>query len=176
MKLITHKQRGKAMRKILLISLIYSIFAATAFSADFKPTVLKLTVSPAISYQFDGKTLNIPVTVTGTPADVSFMVFTKDKGGTISKITNGFLGWHYVNKIDTCLYLSAANALVVGSNTINWNGKDKAGTAVAKGDYTYYLFGYDNKSAKVKMTSQLTPAAWNFRTILEKDSKGVALA
>ena len=164
------------MRKIVLLAAIFSIFAATAFSAPFAPTVLKMTVAPTIAYKFDGSTLNIPVQVSGVPADVSFMVFTKGKAASISKITNGFLGWHYVNNIDTCLYLSPQNALVVGSNTITWNGKDKAGTAVAKVDLTYYMFGYDNKSAKVKMTSQVNPDAWGFRTILEKDTKGIALA
>jgi len=104
------------------------------------------------------------------------MVFTKGKAGSIAKITNGYLGWHYVNNIDTCLFLNPSTAMVVGANSVSWNGKDKAGTAVAKGDYTYYLFGYDNKSAKVQMTSFLTPNPWGFRTILEKDSKGVALA
>ncbi|MDP2982824.1 MAG: FlgD immunoglobulin-like domain containing protein [Candidatus Latescibacter sp.] len=164
------------MRKIVLLAAIFSIFAATAFSAPFAPTVLKLTAAPTIAYKFDGSSLSIPVTVAGVPADVSFMVFTKGKAASISKITNGYLGWHYVNNIDTCLYLSATNALVVGSNTISWNGKNKAGTAVAKTDLTYYLFGYDNKSPKVKMTAQLGPNPWGYRTILEKDSKGVALA
>jgi flagellar hook assembly protein FlgD len=163
------------MKKVLLFSLICSVFAATAFSANFAPTVLKLNVASTVAYKFDGSTLTIPVTVTGVPADVSFLVFTKGKGTSVSKITNGYLGWHYVNKIDTCLYMSASNALVIGSNNISWNGKDKAGTAVAKGDYTFYMFGYDNKSTKVKMTSQISPSPWVFRTILEKDSKGVAL-
>jgi len=164
------------MRKIVLLAAIFSIFTATAFSANFAPTVLKLNVAPTVAYKFDGSTLTIPVTLTGAPADVSFMVFTKGKAASISKITNGYLGWHYVNNIDTCLYLSASNALVVGSNNISWNGKDKVGTAVAKGDYTYYMFGYDNKSAKVQMTASLSPNPWGYRTILEKDSKGVALA
>jgi len=158
------------MKKVLLFSLICSVFAATAFSANFAPTVLKLNVASTVAYKFDGSTLTIPVTVTGVPADVSFLVFTKGKGTSVSKITNGYLGWHYVNKIDTCLYMSASNALVIGSNNISWNGKDKAGTAVAKGDYTFYMFGYDNKSTKVKMTSQISPSPWVFRTILEKDS------
>jgi len=164
------------MRKIVLLAAIFSIFAATAFAVNFAPSVMKMNVAATIPYAFDGSTLNIPVAVTGAPADVSFMVFTKNKGASISKVTNGYLGWHYVNNIDTCLYMSASNAMVIGSNTVTWNGKDKAGTAVAKGDYTYYMFGYDNKSAKVQMTSFLTPNPWGFRTILEKDAKGVALA
>jgi len=164
------------MRKIVLLAAIFSVFAVNAFSANFQPTVLKLNVAPSIPYQFDGSTLNIPVTVAGTPADVSFMVFTKGKAASVSKIQNGYLGWHYVNNIDTCLYLSASTSMVVGTGSITWNGKDKAGTAVAKGDYTYYMFGYDNKSAKTQMTASMTPNPWGFRTILEKDSKGVALS
>ncbi|MDP2983690.1 MAG: FlgD immunoglobulin-like domain containing protein [Candidatus Latescibacter sp.] len=164
------------MRKILFSSLVFFIFTATVFSASFQPNVLKLTVSPSITYKFDGSNLAIPVTVTGTPVDISFLVFTKDQGSKISKIMNGYLGWHYVNKIDTCVYMSAMNQFVQGANTINWNGKGKDGALVPAGTYTYYMFGYDNKSEKVCMTKQITPAPWNYKTILEKDSKGIPLA
>jgi hypothetical protein len=47
---------------------------------------------------------------------------------------------------------------------------------VPPGEYTFYLWGFDNKSAKVKMTQQLTLNPWVHRTILEKDDKGIALA
>jgi flagellar hook assembly protein FlgD len=164
------------MRKLILSISIFSIFTTSAISAPFQPNTLKLTVPTSISYNFDGSGLSIPVTVSGTPADVSFMVFTKDQKSKISKITNGFLGWHYVNNIDTCLYMSATNQLEIGKNTILWNGKSKAGAQVPAGAYTYYMFGYDNKNPKVKMTQFMTTLPWLKGTILENDEKGLPMA
>jgi flagellar hook assembly protein FlgD len=164
------------MRKTLFFSAIIFIFAAIVSAASFQPAILKLTVSPAIAYKFDGSTLSIPMTVSGTPADVSFLIFTKDQGNKISKVLNGYLGWHYVNKIDTCVYMSAMNQFEKGANTIYWNGKNKDGVVVSAGTYTYYMFGYDNKNVKVPMTKQITPAPWQYKTILERDSKGLPRA
>ncbi|MDP2984446.1 MAG: FlgD immunoglobulin-like domain containing protein [Candidatus Latescibacter sp.] len=162
------------MRKIVFSVVLFSVAAASAFPVPFQPTVLKLTVSPVIQYEFDGSTLNIPVMVTGTPADVSFLILTRDKGPNISKVMNGYLGWHYVNKIDTCVFMTPSNFMGLGSNTITWNGRDKDGALVPSGDYTYYMFGYDYKSPKIKMTQYLTPNPWGYRTVLEKDSRGQA--
>ena len=86
----------------------------------------------------------------GTPASVIFLVYTKDAGSKIGKVTNGYLGWHYVNSIDTCVYFSSPTALDKGSNTITWNGKDKDGQAVPVGTYSYYLWGYDNVTQESK--------------------------
>jgi flagellar hook assembly protein FlgD len=164
------------MRKMVFFGAAFFFTTASAFSAPFQPTVLKLSVSPVIQYAFDGSPIHIPVTVTGAQADVSFLIQTRDQGKNISKVLNGYLGWHYVNQIDTCVYLSPSNFMGLGSNIITWNGKGKNGDIVPSGDYTYYLFGYDNKSPKIKMTQYLTPSPWGFRTILEKDSSGQALA
>ena len=162
------------MRKIVFSVVLFSVAAASAFPVPFQPTVLKLIVNPVIQYEFDGSTLNIPVMVTGTPADVSFLILTRNQGPNISKVMNGYLGWHYVNKIDTCVYMNPSNFMGLGSNTITWNGRDKGGALVPSGDYTYYMFGYDYKSPKIKMTQYLTPSPWGYRTILEKDSRGLA--
>ena len=88
------------------------------------------------------------MTVTGTPASGIFLVFTKDQASTISKIRNGYLGWHYVNQIDTCMYASSPTQFVVGTNKIVWNGKNQDGKTVPAGSYTYYLWAYDNIKAK----------------------------
>jgi len=164
------------MRKIVLSFAILAFFAVNAYPAAFQPSVLKITAPSAIKYAFDGTALTIPVTVAGTPADVSFMVFTQNMSSKVASITNGYLGWHFVNRIDTCVYMSTSNSMDKGSANIIWDGKDKAGAKVAAGTYTYYMFGYDNKSAKVAMTKQMSMGTWNYRTILEKDAKGVALA
>jgi len=164
------------MRKIVLSFALLAFFAVNASPAAFQPTLLKVSAASAIKYAFDGTALTIPVTLTGTPADVSFMVFTQNMGTKVANVTNGYLGWHFVNRIDTCLYLSKSNQMVKGVNNLIWDGKDKAGNKIAAGTYTYYMFGFDNQSNKVAMTKQMTPNPWIFRTILEKDAKGLALA
>ncbi|MDP2984337.1 MAG: T9SS type A sorting domain-containing protein [Candidatus Latescibacter sp.] len=139
------------MKRMFIFALGLLFTASSILAANFQPTLLKLNAPSKIKYNFDGKSLTIPVTVTGTPAGAIFLVFTKDKAAKISKTRNGFLGWHYVNKIDTCLYFSGVNSLAVGSNTITWNGKDKGGSLLGAGEYTYYLWGYDNKNAKTRV-------------------------
>ncbi len=153
------------MRKAIVFVALFALIASTAFGAAFAPTVLKISAPSQVVYKFDGSTLSIPVTLTGAPASTYFMVFTKDQGTKIGTVRNGYLGWHYVNKIDTCVYLAQAVALTKGSNTINWNGKGEGGTAVPKGTYTYYLWGFDNVNPKTLATSQLTPG-WEGRDMI----------
>ncbi len=165
------------MKQLLLAMAVVSVLAAPSFSAPFAPALLKLSAPAALSYQFDGKPLSIPVTLTGTPADVSFCVFTKNKASAISKVTNGFLGWHYVSGIDTCVYVSPSNLMNTGENIITWDGKGEGGAAVSPGDYSYYLFGYDNKTPKVLASNFIKQASsWCGITIVEKDTAGKPLA
>ena len=86
------------------------------------------------------------------------------------------MGWHYVNKIDTCVYVSSPTNFNVGDATITWNGTDQDEGIVASGEYTYYLWGYDSQDFKILVTDQLS-YDWNDRsTIVMYDSLGVALA
>jgi len=94
--------------------------------------------------------------VSGTNALAIFCVYTKDKASSISKVWNGYLGWHFVNNVDTSIYISSMNQLSVGKNTIKWNGKDDDGNLVPSGEYTYYIFSYDNISAKSKVSMAIT--------------------
>ena len=122
--------------KASLIGTAMFLVAATAFAAGFSPTPLKISAPSLVKYDFAGKDLTIPVTVTGTDAGVVFAVFTKDKSGSILKKRNGFLGWHYVNKVDTSVFISPLKQFSKGSNTLIWNGKGEGGTLVAAGEYT----------------------------------------
>jgi len=97
--------------------------------------------------------LSIPVTVKGTPANLTFLVYTKDKAKSIGKIRNGWLGWHYVNEVDTCLYFSTPYSLEPGNRTITWNGKDQQGSKVPEGEYTYYMWAFDHVSSKTRVSS-----------------------
>jgi hypothetical protein len=144
------------MRKIFIafLTVLFAAFFTVSYSAPFLPTTLKLSAPTSLSYNFDGKNLAIPVTVTGTPANVTFLLYTKGKSASVSKITNGFLGWHYMNKVDTCVAMSAPITMGKGSNIYNWDGKgkDKA-SLVPAGDYNYYFFAFDDKSPRILVSS-----------------------
>jgi len=136
------------MKKSAILLLVFFVMASCVLAADFSPTLLKLSAPGMIQYNFDGTDLSIPVNVSGAPATALFLVFTKDQAQSIGPVQNGLLGWHYVNKIDTCMYISPAQLLQKGKNTIVWNGKGDGGKAIPKGEYTYYIWAYDSVSHK----------------------------
>jgi len=162
------------MKKIFIFSMVFLCVVSMAFGVNFKPTVMTLSASPQITYDFNS-TLNIPVTVTGTPASVIFQVFTNGKAASINKVTSGYLGWHFVNQIDTCLFTSGAMPFVKGSNNVAWNGKDEDGKAVPKGNYTYYLFGYDDVTPKTVATRTIGFGWCENSIIITRNEAGVAL-
>ncbi len=106
------------MKKIFVCFVVLACLVSSAFAANFSPTPMKISAAQTIKYDFGGATLTVPVTVTGVAGTGYFLVFTKDKASSIVNVKNGFMGWHYVNKIDTCLYISPPKSLVVGSNNI----------------------------------------------------------
>ncbi len=136
------------MKKILVFSCVFMLAATMAFGAAFAPQVLKLAAPGTMHYEFSGQEFKLPVTVSGKSAAAVFFVYTKDKASSIQKVKNGHLGWHYMNRVDTCVYMSGTLALNTGSNTILWDGKDIAGKMLPSGDYTYYLWAYDATSAR----------------------------
>jgi len=163
------------MRRIFIVSVLLVLVASMSFAADFAPQPTKITGTETIKYQFNGSNLSIPVGLSGSAALVKLAIFTKDKGAQISNIKNGYLGWHYVDKIDTCIYISPDNLFQAGNQTITWNGKNTDGGTVPAGDYTYYLWGYDNVGAKI----QAIPFSQGFATnedYLVWDDQGNKLA
>ncbi len=165
------------MKKSLILGISLVFAASSAFSAPFTPELLKLSAPAKQYYEFDGNIMTMPVTVTGTPAQVNFLVFTKDQASSISNVTNGFLGWHTVNKIDTCLYVSAPVEMVKGQNQITWDGKDENGNMVPAGTYTYYLWGFDNVNAKMQASASIATSRHNnYLRSLEYGPDGQALA
>ena len=160
--------------KHALIVVVALVFCVTSvFAADFAPTKMTFSVAEAIQYDFDGSNLEIPVNVSGTPALLTFMVYTKDKSDAIAPLQNGYLGWHFVNKVDTCMYMSHPTQLSVGNNTVVWDGKDNDGNLVPAGEYTYYLWGYDNMGERL-LTCNWTKPGQNGQ-VLEKDENGNVL-
>ncbi|MFC1694327.1 choice-of-anchor D domain-containing protein, partial [Candidatus Latescibacterota bacterium] len=138
------------MRKFFILSFVLSLISTFSFAVVFAPTPMRLTGEDNVQYAFDGSTLNVPVTVTGTPAFLRFFVFTKGKANEIIDVKNGFLGWHYMNKIDTCIYQSGDYKFTPGSNTVTWDGRDNDGGIVPPDEYTYYLWGFDDQSPRAK--------------------------
>ncbi len=141
------------MKSIILPVIAAFLIASVSYAIPFSPTLLKLSAPAALKYEFTGEELDIPVTVSGTPAAGYLMVYTKDRSDQIINVTNGFLGWHYMNKVDTCVYLSNLLNLNMGNNTIKWSGKDKANGLLAAGEYTYYIWAYDNVSMGTLMSA-----------------------
>jgi len=164
------------MKKILMFLMIMVFTVSVAFGANFAPTVMKISAPASMLYDFAGQNLTIPVKVTGAPAAAYFLLFTKDKGASIGTVKNGYLGWHYVNKIDTCVYMSNIQSFPVGTTNYQWDGKGEGGTLVPAGDYTYYIFGYDNVNTRIQMTKQMNIDPWGYRTITTHDEKGAPLA
>ncbi|MCE5248931.1 T9SS type A sorting domain-containing protein [bacterium] len=159
------------MKKWFLFVVLMTV-SATVFATEFAPTPMKISSPAVVPYDFTGETLTIPVTITGTPSSTYLIINTQDRAAKISKVQNGYLGWHYVNKIDTCVYASEAIQLDVGKNEITWSGKDNDGKMVPSGEYTYYIWGFDNISAKIPMTKQINATRWGRVFIMTKDQEG----
>lgn len=137
------------MKRASLLGLLILLCASSINAVDFSPGIASFIAPSIVEYTFNGEELNIDVEVTGKPLVTAFMVYTKNEGDAIGEVQNGHLGWHYISHIDTCLYVSTETPLSVGSNTITWNGKDNDNGTVPPGEYTYYLWGFDNTNPKI---------------------------
>lgn len=165
--------------KKAIIAVILALFVSSfSYASNFSPTLLKISAEPVIQYDFDGSKLDIPFVVSGSPAGVMLLVFTKDKAQNMPNIVNGNMGWHEVNKIDTCLYFSVMKNYGIGANTISWDGRDQDGGVVAAGNYTYYLWAFDETGAKLLVSKSVdSRICHDYRNeIQEKDVHGLPLA
>jgi hypothetical protein len=143
------------MKKLFLPILF--IFAVTSVSsAPFQPTKLTLGAPAVVKYLFDKTAVHIPLQVNGHSSQTIFMIYTKDKANAIGTFQNGLLGWHYVNKLDTCVYLRVDGLHETGSSEIMWDGKDTYGAEVPAGTYSYYIWGFDSQSPKIPAMKSLS--------------------
>jgi len=166
------------MRKIFVFAALMLI-ATWSFAADFAPSVLTLTGESEITYDFDGSELTVPVNITGTPAAVYFVLNTHGLAASIGATQNGFLGWHYVNGVDTTVYVSQRYQRDVGTSSIVWNGVDADGNDVSPGTYDYYLWAYDDQTARLPLCDYMMIGYdWEsqFNQIYTKGSDGLTLA
>ena len=132
------------MKKFLLVTIAMLVFASVSI-AQFAPTQLVLYNAPEeVEYDFTGSACNITFQLQGTPASIWLIITTKDKAEDIVAVRNGNLGWHYVNKIDTTVYVSEKVTASIGDVTIPWDGTNADGALVDAGSYYYYLWAYDH--------------------------------
>ena len=160
------------LRVLFLLFPILLFFPPIVSSDLFSPTPLNIISEDVIPYLYDGSDLEILVNVSGTPAKCIFLVFTHDLDASIRNVQNGYLGWHYVNKIDTCIYTSQPMQFDIGVNTITWDGKDQDGGLVSPGEYTYYIWGIDNVNFKIPLTKHISPHPWGRITLTIHDEQG----
>ena len=163
------------MKKVFVLVALFAFAASAAFGQTWKPTKLELSAPDEVYYNFDGN-LSIDVNVSGTPSKTVFCVFTKDQAGDILNVQNGYLGWHYVNKVDTCIYYTKGQNMQIGANTITWNGTDMDGNDVEAGEYYYYLFGYDNVNFKQQVASIISIGCGRYDNFITEDYEGNPLA
>ena len=166
------------MKKVIFLLTLLSLLATPVLATTFSPTLLKLSAASQIQYNFDGSTLNIPLTISGSPATVIFSVFTKDKASQVGVVQNGFLGWHFVNQIDTSIFISDAVVMSTGSNTFKWEGKDENGIKVSPGDYTFYFWAFDSVTPRQLVCKTVAVGGGNSARdmIVSLDDQGKPLA
>ncbi len=135
------------MKKIFFLLWIIQLFSSVAgFTESFIPDRIVLSAPGVLTYYFDGSDLWIPFKVSGKPADGLFMIYRDNWSENITNIQNGHLGWHYVNKRDTCLYIAPLK-IQTGDNDIKWNGRDQEGNQLSHHyAYGYYILAFDNSN------------------------------
>ncbi len=170
------KENYRIMKKFIVFIMVMAFTATVAFGVAFAPSTMKISAPASMLYDFTGQNLTVPVKVAGAPAAGFFLLFTKDKGASIGTVKNGYLGWHYVNKIDTCVYASNVQSFPVGNTDFIWNGHGDGGALVPAGEYTYYIFGYDNVTTRIQVTKSISIDPWGYRTIVTHDAAGVPMA
>jgi len=135
------------MKKLLLLTFMMFLFASLAIAqATFAPTVMKITCPLEIGYDFGSEPLLITFSVANLPGAFWLVINTHGKADTITDIKNGYLGWHYVNHIDTTVYVSGRYEKETGDQTISWDGTNSDNNKVVADTYSYKIFGYDDRS------------------------------
>ncbi len=162
------------MRRLLIVFMLFLAAAHSVHAEPFSPTLLRIDAPDHITLDFEDAEHEIPVTVSGTPAGIVFSIFSRNRAAAIGEVRNGHLGWHYVNKIDTCVYFSSLHSFEPGDHVIEWDGRASHWLGddrnIPPGEYTYYLWAFDNLGSMKKMNDH--PSTGRF---LERDEEGLPL-
>ncbi len=160
------------MKSLISISLLMILLTASASAAPFAPTPLKLSAPNMLMGDFKTGGVKFSFTVTGTPATVIFAVYSAHPEEMATGCRNGWLGWHYMQLVDTCVYVAPPSFYEKGSQTIIWDGKNMDGNPAGMRGYTYYLWGYDAASPGVKATGSILAGRFDRAYIRIHDSGG----
>ncbi|MFC1541518.1 T9SS type A sorting domain-containing protein [Candidatus Latescibacterota bacterium] len=153
------------MKKTLLASFSILLINSLSLAEPFSPTPLEITVQDEVIYAFDGNDIAINVDVAGKPCRAYLFINTRlPEDEKPEKLRNGNRGWHYVNNIDTTVYISGPNDLAIGpGQVITWNGVGSENTRgiyggpiepsgkVPVGTYDYYIFGWDDENSRERV-------------------------
>ena len=129
------------------------------------PTVLRLETAEEVGHEFDGTTVEIPFTITGTRARVWLAVYSKDAnpqyGG--APYGQGGVGNAMLRAagLDTLIRVTDGEAFSEGSHTIAWDGRDYHGNPVDAGEYDFYLFALDDVSNPTWTGRTSRPQVWS---------------
>ena len=124
---------------IISLACIFSISLSRA--ADFNPPVITLIGKDTLYPAKDGTT--VPFTLDGSGATVWLVIYSYGADSNQPLTTNGFMGWHTFQGVDTLLYVSPGQRFEKGAHEITWNGNDKNGQPFASSQCTYYLIALD---------------------------------
>ena len=163
------------MKKMIVLVAACMLIASTVFGQAWNPLPMVIDVEDQISYAFDGSAIDIPFSLEGKPALIWLVVNTQlDEGEKPVGVRNGFKGWHFVNGIDTTVYVSSGREYAQGSAlTFPWNGQGNEreyqdyqdGTDLSPGTYSYYLVGYDNKSSRENANDFLSIGHYSYPAV-----------
>jgi len=171
------------MRKIFLLTIMMFLFASLSIAqTTFSPTILQVTCPEEIEYAFGGgEALQIPVTVENLSGAFWLVINTVGKADQVDHVQNGYLGWHFVDRIDTTVYVSGRLPLEIGDNTITWDGTSsdsEPAEIVPEDTYAYYIYGYDDKTTPQLVTSYIRNSTqWDvqYNYYICYDESGMAL-
>ena len=110
------------------------------------PTVLRMSTED-VKYEFSGKTVDIPFTLTGSRANVRLAVYTDglnpqyDGGLGVGGPGNALLR---ASGIDTFIAVTEDRLFSEGDNIFSWDGTDFNGNPIPEGNYQFFLFALNN--------------------------------
>ena len=159
-------------RVSVILTAIFISLVSPGEAAVFQPTTLRISAPILLQYNFDGTTIECPFKLSGTGATVVFSIFTKDMRTSLFGTRNGYLGWHYVNRIDTCIFISQPQLYPSGINVLSWDGRDTDGAVVPSNELTYYIWAYDSINEKQPIARHIDYSRGN-AVIAEYDEQGM---
>ncbi len=159
----------------LITGAVMAIWVATASAGNFAPEPLRIAAPSQINIEY-GRPLTFPFTLSGGPATVGLAIFTRDRAQSVRDVRNGYLGWHYMNYVDTCMYLSPPQLFQPGNNTIVWDGRDERGYHAIIYQHRYYLWAYGAESPPRKATGAFRGYGFGRSSLITRDEQGNPLA